>query len=129
MPEVRKRSSRRLASEKWSLRGWLLRHRVVLRGVIWAAKVLLHIWGIWHQFRDDLWPFYLRITGCINATRGTSFGAGVSRHEPDDFGRTTANFKVLPVGDREWQEASEVGVAAKVRGHIWHPSILVAILC
>ena len=78
MPEVRKRSSRRPASEKKSLRGWLFRHRVVLRGVIWAAKALLHIWSIWNQFRDDLWPFYVRITGCINAKRGTSFGAGVS---------------------------------------------------
>ena len=58
MPEIRKRSSRRPASRK-SVRGWFFRHRVVLKGVIGAAKALLYIWGIWHRFRDDLWPFYV----------------------------------------------------------------------
>lgn len=61
MPEIGKRSSRRPASEKKSLRGWFFRHRVVLRSVIGVAKALLYLWSIWHRFRDDLWPFYLWI--------------------------------------------------------------------
>ena len=68
MPDIRKRSSRRPASGKKSLRGWFFRHRVVLTGVIGVGKALLYIWSIWHRFRDDLWPFYVRITGHIDAT-------------------------------------------------------------
>ncbi len=59
MPEIRKRSSRRPASKKKSLRGWIFCHRKMLKGVIWFAKNLLYIWTIWHRFRDDLWPFYV----------------------------------------------------------------------
>ena len=77
MPDIRKRSSRRPASEKKSLRGWFFRRRVVLKGVIGVSKTLLCIWSIWHRFRDDLWPFYVRMTGHIDATRGASFDACV----------------------------------------------------
>lgn len=92
MPEIHKRSSRRPASKKKSLRGWLFRHRVVLKSVIGVAKTLLYLWSIWHRFRDDLWPFYLQTTRCIDATRGASSSASVSRHEPDRTGGAIAGF-------------------------------------
>lgn len=95
MPEIRKCSSRRPASGKKGLRGWFFHHRVVLKGVIGVGKTLLYIWSIWHRIQDDLWPFYVRITGQKDATRSASFSACVSRHEPDDFGRAAANFKIL----------------------------------
>ncbi len=80
MPEIRTRSSRRPASEKRSMRGWVFRRRRVLMGVIRVAKTLLYLWYIWRRFRDDLWPFYVGMTGVIDATRSASLGAGIPRH-------------------------------------------------
>jgi len=59
MSEKRSRSSRRPASRKRTVRGWIFRRRQVLKVVIGVAKAILYIWSIWSRFKDDLWPFYL----------------------------------------------------------------------
>jgi len=53
----RMRPSRRQASKK-SVRGWLFRHRGVLKGVMWVGKTAFALWNIWHKLKDDPWTFY-----------------------------------------------------------------------
>lgn len=66
MPE--KRSSRRSALGKKSLRGWFFCRRKVLKAVIGVAKTLYFIWSIWDKFLSDLWPFYIWTTEQTDAT-------------------------------------------------------------